>query len=115
LLSLADVHLVVQKKGVAEAFMPSKLTGILAAGGTAIITADEDTELGRLVRDNPGIAVLVPPGNQALFQEALRTELSKDRNGDGLNLVARDYAERHLATDGVLSRFEKALTAGFMP
>lgn len=115
LLTMADVHLVVQKKGVAEAFMPSKLTGILAAGGRAIITADEDTELGRLVKENPGIGVLVPPENQKLFQEALRTELSKDRNDSGINMVARNYAERHLARDGVLSRFEDALTAGFMP
>jgi colanic acid biosynthesis glycosyl transferase WcaI len=114
LLTLAEVHLVVQKKGVAEAFMPSKLTGILAAGGTAIITADEDTELGRLVRNNPGIAVLVPPENQGLFQEALRTELSKDRTGAGINPVARKYAERYLATDGILSQFEKALSAGIM-
>jgi len=115
LLTLADVHLVVQKKGVAEAFMPSKLTGILAAGGMAIITADEDTELGRLVGNNPGIAVLVPPENQWLFQEALRTELSKHGNGGRINLVARDYAERYLATDGILSQFEKVLTAGIMP
>jgi len=114
LLTLADVHLVVQKKGVAEAFMPSKLTGILAAGGTAIITADEDTELGRLVMNNPGIAVLVPPENQRLFQEALRTELSKDRNGVRINPVARKYAERYLATDGILSQFEKVLSAGIM-
>lgn len=91
--------------------MPSKLTGILAAGGTAIITADEDTELGRLVKNNPGIAVLIPPENQSLFQEALRTALSKDRNGAGTNLVARDYAERYLATDGILSQFENVLSA----
>jgi len=115
LLTLADVHLVVQKKGVAEAFMPSKLTGILAVGGTAIITADEDTELGRLVKDNPGIAVLVPPENQELFQEALRTELSKERNDARINPVARIYAERYLATDGILSQFEKVLTAGIIP
>ena len=114
LLTLAEVHLVVQKKGVAEAFMPSKLTGILAAGGTAIITADEDTELGRMVRNNPGIAVLVPPENQGLFQEALRTELSKDRNGARINPVARKYAEQNLAMDGVLSQFEKVLSAGIM-
>jgi colanic acid biosynthesis glycosyl transferase WcaI len=106
---------VVQKKGVAEAFMPSKLTGILAAGGTAIITADEDTELGRLVKSNPGIAVLVPPENPRLFQEVLRTELSKDRTGAGTNRVAREYAERHLATDGILSQFEKVLSAGIIP
>ena len=115
LLTLADVHLVVQKKGVAEAFMPSKLTGILAAGGTAIITADEDTELGRLVKDNPGIAVLVPPENQKLFQEALRAELSKNGDGARINQVARNYAERYLATEGVLSQFEKVLSAGMMP
>jgi colanic acid biosynthesis glycosyl transferase WcaI len=115
LLTLANVHLVVQKKGVAEAFMPSKLTGILAVGGTAIITADEDTELGRLVKNNPGIAVLVPPENQRLFQEALRTELSKSRNGGGINPVARKYAERYLATDAILSQFEKVLSAGIKP
>ena len=114
LLTLAEVHLVVQKKGVAEAFMPSKLTGILAAGGTAIITADEDTELGRMVRNNPGIAVLVPPQNQGLFQEALRTELSKNRNGARINPVARKYAEQNLAMDGILSQFEKVLSAGIM-
>lgn len=115
LLTLANVHLVVQRKGVAEAFMPSKLTGILAAGGTAVITADEDTELGRLVKDNPGIAVLVPPENQRKFQEALRTELSKDKNDAGPNMVARNYAERYLAKDGILSQLEKVLSAGIMP
>jgi len=115
LLTLADLHLVVQKKGVAEAFMPSKLTGILAVGGMAIITADEDTELGRLVKDNPGIAVLVPPENQGLFQEALRAVLSEDRNGARINQVARKYAERNLAMDGILSQFEKVLSAGIMP
>ena len=77
--------------------------------------ADEDTELGRLVRNNPGIAVLVPPENQGLFQEALRMELSKNKNGAGINLVARNYAERYLATDAILSHFEKVLSAEVMP
>ena len=61
LLAAADVHLVVQKRGAADAFLPSKLTGILAAGGTAVVTADADTELGRLAAEHPGIFVLVPP------------------------------------------------------
>jgi hypothetical protein len=70
--------------------------------------------LGRLVKNNPGIAVLVPPENQGLFQEALRMELSKDKNGAGINLVARNYAERYLAADGILPQFEKVLSAGIM-
>jgi colanic acid biosynthesis glycosyl transferase WcaI len=109
LLTLADVHLVVQKKGVTEAFMPSKLTGILAAGGTAIITADEDTELGRLVMENPGIAVLVPPENPTLFRRALLAALSRTTTDAGKNRVAREYAERFLAKEIVLSQFEKML------
>ena len=109
MLTLADVHLVVQKKGVAEAFMPSKLTGILAAGGTAIITADEDTELGRLVMENPGIAVLVPPENPTLFRRALLAALSRTATDAGKNRVAREYAERFLAKEIVLSQFEKML------
>jgi colanic acid biosynthesis glycosyl transferase WcaI len=110
LLTLADVHLVVQKRGAGEAVMPSKLTGILAAGGTAIVTADEDTELGRLVIENPGIAVLVPPENRARFQEALLAVLANEGESTGINLVARKYAERHLATEVVLSRFEGMLS-----
>ena len=35
LLKLADCHLVVQKRGVADAVLPSKLTNILAVGGNA--------------------------------------------------------------------------------
>jgi colanic acid biosynthesis glycosyl transferase WcaI len=110
LLTLADAHLVVQKRGAGEAVMPSKLTGILAAGGTAIVTADEDTELGRLVIENPGIAVLVPPENRARFQEALLAALANKGESTGINLVARKYAERHLATEVVLSRFEGMLS-----
>jgi len=91
--------------------MPSKLTGILAVGGTAIITADVDTELGRLVIDNPGIAVLVPPENRARFQEALLGALANRRESPMMNRVAREYAERYLATDVVLSRFEGLLSA----
>jgi hypothetical protein len=49
-----------------------------------------------------------------LFQEALRAELSKDRNGARINVVARNYAERYLAMDGILSQFEKVLSAGIM-
>jgi colanic acid biosynthesis glycosyl transferase WcaI len=111
LLGIADVHLVVQKRGAGEAVMPSKLTGILAAGGTAVITADENTELGRLVIENPGIAVLAPPEDRARFREALLAALSRQGDDSGKNPVARAYAERHLAADVVLPRFERMLSA----
>lgn len=45
LLKMADCHLVVQKRGAADAVLPSKLTNILAVGGNAVITAEAATEL----------------------------------------------------------------------
>ncbi len=50
LLNIADCHLVVQKKGAADAVLPSKLTNILAIGGNSVITAEESTELGQLCK-----------------------------------------------------------------
>ncbi|QTQ33548.1 WecB/TagA/CpsF family glycosyltransferase [Aromatoleum bremense] len=58
LLASAACHLVIQKRGAADAVLPSKLTNILAAGGNAVITADADTTLGVLCTEHPGIAVL---------------------------------------------------------
>ncbi|MCV5349442.1 glycosyltransferase, partial [Escherichia coli] len=40
LLKMGDCHLVVQKRGAADAVLPSKLTNILAVGGNAVITAE---------------------------------------------------------------------------
>ena len=49
MLAAADIHLVLQRKGAADLVMPSKLSGIMAAGGTTIVTAEPGTELAQLV------------------------------------------------------------------
>lgn len=61
LLKMADCHLVIQKRGAADAVLPSKLTNILAVGGNAVITAEASTELGELCQTFPGIAVCIEP------------------------------------------------------
>ena len=109
LLSMADVHLVIQKRGAADAVMPSKLTSILAAGGQAIITADEGTELGRLLREHPGIAVLVEPENREALSLAIMQTLDQRGTDGAVNRVARTYAETHLSTERVLRKFEDEL------
>ena len=110
LLRMADIHLVIQKKGAADAVLPSKLTSILSAGGHAIITAEEDTELGKLTVDHPGIATLIPPEDKDSLVAAI-SQLCK--NGltlkNTFNTVARDYAVQHLGKETVLSRFTEQL------
>lgn len=108
LLAMADIHLVIQKRGVADAVLPSKLSSILAAGGFAIITADKETDLGRFVLDNPGIAVLVEPENVEEFKKTIINILA-DSRFKKINVTARSYAERYLDTDIILSDFEKEI------
>ena len=110
LMALADVHLVVQRRGAADAVLPSKLTTILAAGGNALITAEADTELGKLCGMYPGIAERVEPEDQDALIAALRRMLAAvDPAHRRSNDVARAYAEQNLDKQRVLERFEADL------
>ncbi|WP_436856446.1 colanic acid biosynthesis fucosyltransferase WcaI [Citrobacter tructae] len=101
LLKMGDCHLVVQKRGAADAVLPSKLTNILAVGGNAVITAEPETELGQLCDNYPGIAVCVEPESVAALVEGITLALAMPKQ----NTVAREYAERTLDKENVLRQF----------
>ncbi|SHG14784.1 colanic acid biosynthesis glycosyl transferase WcaI [Marisediminitalea aggregata] len=108
LLSMADLHLVIQRKGAADAVLPSKLTNILSAGGMAIVTADIDTELGQLARQYPGIYKLIEPENSAALVQAIFDSLHI-KSEHGYNKIAREYAESHLDREVIVKRFMQEL------
>lgn len=101
LLSSADVHFVPQKRGVADSVLPSKIASIFAAGGNAIISADESTSLGRMVDENPGLAVLIKPDSVEDLILGINFALTMPRP----NMVARNYAEDNLEKERILTRF----------
>lgn len=107
LLKLADCHLVIQRRGAADAVLPSKLTNILAVGGNAVITAEAETELGQLCAQYPGIAVCVEPESSDALAEGIDRCLLLPAD----NTTAREYAERTLEKENVLSQFIAALSA----
>ena len=109
MLALADIHLVVQKKGTANAVLPSKLTNILSAGGHALVTAEPDTELGRLAEQTPGIFTCIEPENTDCFVEAIKQLLANDLTE--YNKVARAFAEEYLAKDKIIDHFVADLEA----
>ncbi|HHE5696649.1 TPA: colanic acid biosynthesis fucosyltransferase WcaI [Citrobacter amalonaticus] len=101
LLKMGDCHLVVQKRGAADAVLPSKLTNILAVGGNAVITAEPETELGQLCDNFTGIAVCVEPESVDALVAGIAQALAMPKN----NTVAREYAERTLDKENVLRQF----------
>ncbi|HHT0105257.1 TPA: glycosyltransferase WbuB [Raoultella planticola] len=106
LLSIADCHLVIQKKGAADAVLPSKLTNILAIGGNAVITAETQTELGQLVNKYPGVAVLVEPENASSLADGLIHALTLPRYND----IAMRYAHEQLDKDEILKNYFHAIS-----
>jgi len=110
LMALADVHLVIQKKGAADAVLPSKLTTILAAGGYALITAEAETELGYLCEQYPGIAERVEPENLVQFIASLKNMLNAAKTGrPKVNMKARQYALENLRKEAILQNFDDFL------
>lgn len=103
MLALADVHLVIQKKGAADAVLPSKLTNILSVGGHAIVTAEPETELGRIAQQHPGIFECIEPENVSTLVAKLHQYLEVDTTQ--YNQVARDFAIQYLNKDKIIDQF----------
>ena len=110
LLNMADIHLLPQKSGAADLVMPSKLTGMLASGRPVIATAAPGTQVAGAIE---GHGIAVAPGDlEALAQAAvLLAENSALRQRMGY--AARTFAERELARDSVLLRFQCAVESIF--
>jgi colanic acid biosynthesis glycosyl transferase WcaI len=106
LLGMADLHLVLQKISASDLVLPSKLTGILSAGGCAIVTALPGTTLYDTIEEYK-MGILVQPESveamRAAIETALGTDLSPIRNN------ARNYARTHLSKNNILKRFEEKL------
>ena len=101
-LNMADIHLLPQRASAADLVMPSKLSGMLASGKAVIAAAENDTEIGAVVRK---VGVLVPPEDPKSFAEAI-LELSRDRNRrEYLGSIGREYAIENWGKEIVLDRW----------
>lgn len=106
LLAAAEVHLVLQKKSASDLVMPSKLSGIMAAGGCALVTALPGTSLYDLV-DRHQTGILVEPESVEALFKGITQALSIDLDPYRANALA--YAQRYLQKDVILGSLEQQL------
>lgn len=112
LLVMANVHLVIQKSGIGDSVLPSKLTNILAAGGFCVVASEEDTELGELYSKFPGIYELIKPDSgDDLVAGIGRALESKEKST--FNRVARSYAEQYLDNQSIIPGYIDSLMRNF--
>jgi colanic acid biosynthesis glycosyl transferase WcaI len=106
LLNLADIHLLPQRRGVADLVMPSKLLGMLASGRPVVAGADAAAALGAVVAS---CGVVVAPEDGAAMADAIAA-LARD---PGRRAVLGEAGRRRVIAEwgknAVLMQLERRL------
>ncbi|MGH8461576.1 MAG: WcaI family glycosyltransferase [Stenotrophobium sp.] len=106
LLNLADIHLLPQRAAIADAVLPSKLTGMLASGRPVIATVEPGTALAKIIA---GTGIATPPGDARCFADAIIRLAADHGLRKSLGDEARRYAQAILDKTPILENFEAAL------
>ena len=110
LLNIANLHIVLQKPGLDDYILPSKITSILAVGGQLIVTGSEDSEVGNLVKKYPGILQLFDHFSVSEILQSIE-KIKETGEGKSVNKIALDYSKTNIEKEAVLSNFYKLLTS----
>jgi colanic acid biosynthesis glycosyl transferase WcaI len=108
MLAAADIHLVIQRREVADLVMPSKLTNILAAGRPSVATVDPGTAISEIL-NGYGCGITVLPESAKELASGIVTLAEDARMREQLGRNARRYAESYLKKDKILIAFENRL------
>lgn len=108
LMSIAKVHLIIQKKGASDLLLPSKLTTILAAGGLSIVTAEPNTSLYNVVNQYD-LGVCISPENPQELILSILNIYNQEQMFDSKKLNAHTYALSFLNKQNILTSFRNTL------
>lgn len=109
-LNAADIHWVVNAKGIKGISVPSKLYGIMAAGKPIIGLLEEGTE-GRMIIDACGCGYVASPGDSARIEDLIYRVLDNKDKIPEMGMAGREYLEEHLAKHVSIDRYLKEITS----
>jgi colanic acid biosynthesis glycosyl transferase WcaI len=108
-LNAADVHLVVNQKGIKGVSVPSKIYGVMAAGKPILGVLEKDSEAEILISKSNSGQVVEPQdyegiiGKVELFYQMDRAELNTLGNN------GRDYLDKYLKRDISINKYRETL------
>ncbi|OXM13114.1 glycosyltransferase family 4 protein [Paenibacillus herberti] len=108
-LNAADVHLVVNQKGIKGVSVPSKIYGVMAAGKAVMGVLEEGSEAHRLIVES-GCGNTSEPQRYGDAVQQLKALYNLGRDGLAQRgLQGRDYLERHLRRSLSLEKYRQLL------
>lgn len=110
-LNAADIHLVVNQKGIKGVSVPSKVYGVMAAGKPVLGVVEPDSEIDRLVSES-GAGIVVEPQNYESIAGAIRRFYERDpEEMKEMGLKGRRYLENHLTKETSIRKYHEVFSA----
>ncbi len=109
-LNVADVHLVVNQKGIKGVSVPSKIYGVLAAGKPILGVLENGSEAHRLIEES-GCGLVAEPQDYDQIRNVI-TEMYQLNEDERLKmgLCGRAYLEQHLKKETSINKYKELLT-----
>ncbi|MBW7476725.1 glycosyltransferase family 4 protein [Paenibacillus oenotherae] len=106
-LNAADIHLVVNQKGIKGVSVPSKVYGVLATGKPVLGVLEEGSEAATLIQESRS-GLVVEPGQYEGAAQAIRTIAAmSDEMRELMGMRGRTYLEEYLRKDVSLMKYKQ--------
>lgn len=109
-LNSADIHLVVNAKGIKGVSVPSKLYGVMAAGKTVLGVLDKGSE-ARLIVDECNCGLCTEPGNYDEIYKKIDFILNNKEEIKKLGINGRSYLESNLTKDVSINKYKNTIVS----
>jgi colanic acid biosynthesis glycosyl transferase WcaI len=104
----SDLGLVLLSPHVQGAGFPSKIYSLLASGRSVLVTADEESDLRRIVRES-GCGRVVPTGDPAAFAAEVRRAFGERDALREEGRRGRAYVESHASLPEVAAKYSRLI------
>lgn len=105
-LNAADIHWVVNAKGIKGVSVPSKLYGVMAAGKPVLGVLDEGSE-ARLIVEECNCGVCIEPGNYKEISNKINYILNNKEEIKSLGFNGREYLETNLTKEVSINKYKE--------
>ena len=109
-LNAADIHWVVNAKGIKGVSVPSKLYGVMAAGKPVLGVLDEGSE-ARLIVEECNCGLCVEPGNYKEISNNIEYILNNKEEIRALGSNGRQYLETNLTKEVSINKYKENILA----
>lgn len=109
-LNAADIHWVVNAKGIKGVSVPSKLYGVMAAGKPVLGVLDKGSE-ARLIVDECNCGLCTEPGNYDEIYKKIDFILNNKEEIKKLGINGRSYLESNLTKDVSINKYKNTIVS----